>query len=265
MDSSGLYPEAGRLFPSQKGRFSDIRLCPIAEPVAPLCGSSRAWASGLGAPGGWRRGRKGASGDGMRENSRRVLDKRTEPPKLYLTPMRHLSALLAPVEPGQTFTGRVVEVVDGDTYDVRRSIGGKATIRLYGTDAPEFSQRYGTAATRAARRYVGGENASGGGGCRPLWTCCGLCTGPGRRSWGYADSERIGVALRTIRSRRHRVFSPGAAGSKHESRPVVTAESDASLGVERPKFWRNEHRGPRLLGLLNPRSRPVVLRAPPAR
>ncbi|MCS4103367.1 thermonuclease family protein [Salinibacter ruber] len=64
----------------------------------------------------------------------------------------------APVEPGQTFTGKVVEVTDGDTYDVRRSIGGAVTIRLHGVDAPESAQSYGTAATRAARQYVGGES-----------------------------------------------------------------------------------------------------------
>ncbi|MCS3860125.1 endonuclease YncB(thermonuclease family) [Salinibacter ruber] len=39
-----------------------------------------------------------------------------------------------PVEPGQTFTGRVVEVTDGDTFGVRRSIGGTVTIRLHGVD-----------------------------------------------------------------------------------------------------------------------------------
>lgn len=64
----------------------------------------------------------------------------------------------AQVEPGQTFTARVVEVTDGDTYDVRRSAGGEVTIRLHGVDAPETSQPYGSAATRAARRYVSGEN-----------------------------------------------------------------------------------------------------------
>ncbi|WP_259096362.1 thermonuclease family protein [Salinibacter ruber] len=64
----------------------------------------------------------------------------------------------APVEPGQTFTARVVEVTDGDTYDVRRSLGGEVTIRLHGVDAPESAQPYGRAATRAARRYVGGKD-----------------------------------------------------------------------------------------------------------
>ncbi|MCS4116002.1 endonuclease YncB(thermonuclease family) [Salinibacter ruber] len=63
-----------------------------------------------------------------------------------------------PVEPGQTFTARVVEVTDGDTFGVRRSIGEQVTIRLHGVDAPESAQSYGQAATRAARRYVGSKN-----------------------------------------------------------------------------------------------------------
>jgi len=62
----------------------------------------------------------------------------------------------AQVEPGQAFTAKVVEVTDGDTYDVRRSQGGTVTVRLHGVDAPESSQPGGRAATRAARRYVGG-------------------------------------------------------------------------------------------------------------
>ncbi|WP_263788953.1 thermonuclease family protein [Salinibacter grassmerensis] len=64
----------------------------------------------------------------------------------------------AQVEPGQTFTARVTEITDGDTYDVRRSAGGEVTIRLHGVDTPESAQSYGMAATRAARRYVGGKD-----------------------------------------------------------------------------------------------------------
>ena len=62
------------------------------------------------------------------------------------------------VDPGQTFTARLLEVTDGNTYDVRRSAGGEVTIRLHGVDAPESSQPYGKAATRAARRIAGGKN-----------------------------------------------------------------------------------------------------------
>ena len=64
----------------------------------------------------------------------------------------------AQVQPGQTFTARVLEVTDGDTFDVRRSAGGEVTIRLHGIDAPESSQPQGKAATRAARRIVGGKD-----------------------------------------------------------------------------------------------------------
>ena len=78
---------------------------------------------------------------------------------LFLSLLCLLPALAAAqVEPGQTFTGRVVEVTDGDPYDIRRSIGGKVTVRLFGVDAPESSQSYGRAATRAARRIIGGSN-----------------------------------------------------------------------------------------------------------
>ena len=62
------------------------------------------------------------------------------------------------VEPGQTFTGKVAEVTDGDTFELRRPTGGTVTIRLHGVDAPETAQPYGTAATRGARRLVGGES-----------------------------------------------------------------------------------------------------------
>jgi len=51
-----------------------------------------------------------------------------------------------------------VEITDGDTFDIRRSIGRQITVRLFGVDAPESSQSYGTAATRAARRIIGGSS-----------------------------------------------------------------------------------------------------------
>jgi endonuclease YncB( thermonuclease family) len=57
---------------------------------------------------------------------------------------------------GDVFTGRVVRIVDGDTYEVRRSRGEVVTVRLFGVDAPESGQPYSTEAAAAARRYVGG-------------------------------------------------------------------------------------------------------------
>jgi endonuclease YncB( thermonuclease family) len=63
------------------------------------------------------------------------------------------------VQPGQTFTAHVLEVTDGDTFDVRHSTGGEVTIRLHGGDAPKSSQPQGKTATRAARRIAGGKDS----------------------------------------------------------------------------------------------------------
>jgi hypothetical protein len=65
----------------------------------------------------------------------------------------------AQVEAGQTFTGTVVGVVDGDTYTVWRSAGDTVAVHLWGVDAPEPGQTYGAAATRAVRNYVDGKSA----------------------------------------------------------------------------------------------------------
>jgi len=59
---------------------------------------------------------------------------------------------------GQSFTGLVTHVRDGDTIELRTSTGKALTVRLWGVDAPESSQRYGAAATRAARSYVSRSN-----------------------------------------------------------------------------------------------------------
>jgi len=61
-------------------------------------------------------------------------------------------------QPGQTYTARVQSVTDGDTYDVRVSEGQTFTVRLWGTDAPESAQSYGTEATTKARGYVSDWN-----------------------------------------------------------------------------------------------------------
>jgi endonuclease YncB( thermonuclease family) len=56
-------------------------------------------------------------------------------------------------EPGQTITGEVVAVKDGDTIDV--TYGGRAvTVRLHGIDAPEMGQAFGNNAKQAASRYA---------------------------------------------------------------------------------------------------------------
>jgi len=59
-------------------------------------------------------------------------------------------------QPGQTYTGRIQSVTDGDTYDVRVSGGQTFTVRLWGTDAPESAQPYGDDATARARELTRG-------------------------------------------------------------------------------------------------------------
>ena len=59
---------------------------------------------------------------------------------------------------GDVFTARVVDVKDGDTVEVLRSSGQTVDVRIFGIDAPESNQSYGSASTRAARRYVGGKS-----------------------------------------------------------------------------------------------------------
>lgn len=59
-----------------------------------------------------------------------------------------------------TVTAKVAEVTDGDTLVVEDVEGNRATVRVWGIDAPETGQPYGTAATKAARKLVGGETVT---------------------------------------------------------------------------------------------------------
>ncbi len=67
------------------------------------------------------------------------------------------STLLRPLALATTWEpGRVVRVIDGDTYDVLVN-GQVARVRLLGVDAPEASQPFGAQATDSVRAYVGGR------------------------------------------------------------------------------------------------------------
>jgi endonuclease YncB( thermonuclease family) len=69
-------------------------------------------------------------------------------------------------EPGQTITGEVVAVKDGDTIDVM--YGGRAvTVRLHGIDAPETG---GPLATTQSRRPVGTPSERSPACGLPTWT-----------------------------------------------------------------------------------------------
>ena len=53
-----------------------------------------------------------------------------------------------------TLTGRVVEVIDGDSIRVRGSSAEVFEIRLYGIDTPEWDQPHGNRAERALARKI---------------------------------------------------------------------------------------------------------------
>lgn len=65
------------------------------------------------------------------------------------------AGLLAGPVRGQE-TGRVVRVVDGDTYDVLTG-GQRVRVRLLGVDAPEHDQAFGPQATDSVDRLLRGQ------------------------------------------------------------------------------------------------------------
>ena len=61
---------------------------------------------------------------------------------------------------GIEFTGRVTSITDGDTLRIINSLGESRTIRLYGIDAPERDQPYGSQATNALRQKLANAQVS---------------------------------------------------------------------------------------------------------
>lgn len=57
-------------------------------------------------------------------------------------------------------TGIVTDVVDGDTIKIRDTRFGVVTLRLFGIDAPERSQPFGTEATAFTRTAVAGKEVA---------------------------------------------------------------------------------------------------------
>lgn len=135
------------------------------------------------------------------------------------------------VEPGQSFTGKVVQVTDGDTSAVDRPAGGVVTVRLWGVDAPETSQPYRTAATRGHGASLAGRPPGVRRGDRRLRPRCGPRERSERRSLPDAFAEETRVAQRRICPRRNGARAPGTTGPECRPGPVVRVEPDLALGV----------------------------------
>jgi micrococcal nuclease len=63
----------------------------------------------------------------------------------------------APVLEAEQVTGRVMNVIDGDTLVVLNQIGKSMTIQLKGVDAPELPQAFGKSAREKLQDRVGGK------------------------------------------------------------------------------------------------------------
>ncbi|PIE58479.1 MAG: hypothetical protein CSA33_03395 [Desulfobulbus propionicus] len=67
--------------------------------------------------------------------------------------------LLVGMATAEAWTGYVLYVLDGDSMLVQKE-GARVEIRLYGIDAPEYNQPYGSAAGRFARTEVQGKKVT---------------------------------------------------------------------------------------------------------
>lgn len=66
-------------------------------------------------------------------------------------------AVPASAEAQSLFRGKVMAVHDGDTYRVLREDGRLTDVRLWGVDAPERGQPYGTTVQQTVQRLIGGQ------------------------------------------------------------------------------------------------------------
>ncbi len=79
------------------------------------------------------------------------------PPLLRSFAALLLCLLFLPLAHAETFTAKVVKVLDGDTVDVLLDGNITRRIRLAGIDAPEKVQAFGTRAKQKLADLVGGQ------------------------------------------------------------------------------------------------------------
>lgn len=80
--------------------------------------------------------------------------------QLVLASLLSLFCALAPAADWQSFSGRVVAIVDGDTVDVLTPERRVRRVRLMGIDAPERKQAFGSRATQQLAALAFGRDVT---------------------------------------------------------------------------------------------------------
>lgn len=98
----------------------------------------------------------------MRINLRQISNLRrlaSSPKKLFLALIFVLFALFLQnlTQNDESFEARVVRVIDGDTLDIL-SIRGQERVRIYGIDAPELKQEFGSKSKAYLQQLVLNQN-----------------------------------------------------------------------------------------------------------
>ncbi|EAK0449098.1 thermonuclease family protein [Campylobacter upsaliensis] len=98
----------------------------------------------------------------MRRKIRQILNLRkfaSSPKKLFLALIFVLFALFLQnlTQNDESFEARVVRVIDGDTLDIL-SIRGQERVRIYGIDAPELKQEFGSKSKAYLQQLVLNQN-----------------------------------------------------------------------------------------------------------
>lgn len=138
----------------------------------------------------------------------------------YFAALAIAVSLFAVPSPGDDFQGRVVRIVDGDTIDVLHNRQAQR-IRLYGVDAPEKSQPFGSRARQFTARLVFGQ--------------CVSVRDMGRDRYGRALAE---IRLLDGRSLNRELVSNGFAWHyKHYSSDLDLAQIEEIARKQKRGLW----------------------------
>lgn len=150
--------------------------------------------------------------------------------KFLVAGLLALVATLAPAADWQSFSGRVVGVVDGDTVDVLTPERRTRRIRLMGIDAPEKRQAFGTRAKQHLADLVFGQGVE--------------------IRWRHLDRDGrvLGQVFRADRDLNAQMVADGYAWwfAKYQREQLLAdrkayAEAHAAARVARLGLWRDDN------------------------